>query len=192
MKHSSSGLTLTIATLLILIFSMAHICSGQELTFILDISVDGVPSTPQAFGLRDDALPGFDHHDIPAPPPVPGAPFETYLAMFNPPTSLPNQWLQDYRPVLGLTVDRIELWQMGITATEGGICTINITEPQPALAPYELNFFGPGAFFEKIIVPGSISFPVSSNLLVFFWELRLNDEVDVVNTSWGGVKSLYH
>jgi len=192
MKHASSDLTLTITALLFLFFSMAQVCPAQELTFILDISVDGVPSTPLAFGLRDDALPGFDHHDIPAPPPVPGAPFETYLAMFDPPTSLPNQWLEDYRPVLGLTVDRIELWQMGITATDGGICTISITEPQPALAPYELNFFGPGAFFEKIIVPGSISFPVSSNLLVFFWELRLNDEVDVVNTSWGGVKSLYH
>lgn len=192
MKQSPSGLTLTITALLLLIFSMAQVCSGQELTFVLDISVDGVPTTPQAFGLRDDALPGFDYHDIPAPPPVPGAPFETYLAMFDPPNSLPNQWLQDYRPVVGLTLDRIELWQMGITATDGGICTIAITEPQPGLTPYELNFFGPGANFEKIIVPGSISFPVSSTLLVFFWELRLTDEVDVVNTSWGGVKSLYH
>ncbi len=192
MKHSSSSLLLTIAAFILLVFGAAGVGLGQELTFNYEVSLDGVTSATHVFGLRDDALAGLDHHDIPAPPPVPDTPFETYLAMFDPPANLPNQWLQDFRPVGNLTSDRIELWQMGLSTATGGLCTITIREPQPGLAPYELNFFGSGANFEKIVVPGSISFPVSSSFLVFFWELRLADEVDVVNTSWGGIKSLYH
>ena len=89
--------------------------------------------------------------------------------------------------------DRVEMWQMDLAAgVTGELCTISIEETTLGLAPYKLNFFGPGADFQEITLPGSFSFPVSSPFLVFFWELRLSDEVDVVNASWGGVKSLYH
>ncbi|MEN8007138.1 MAG: hypothetical protein ABFS42_08985 [Candidatus Krumholzibacteriota bacterium] len=166
---------------------------AQELTFQFEVTLDGVTSAPHVFGLRDDALGGLDHHDLPTPPPVPDAPFATYLAMFDPPADLPNQWLHDFRPVVNLLNDRVEMWQMDLAAAAvGGNCTITVTETQPGLAPYQLNFFGPGADFPDITLPGSLSFPVSSPFLVFFWELRLSDEVDAVNASWGGVKSLYH
>ena len=193
MKHSSPGQLLIIVIFLFLTFGIVGVGLGQEITFNYDVSLDGATSGAYAFGLRDDALQGLDHYDIPAPPPAPDAPFATYLAMFEPPADLPNKWLHDFRPVGNLINDRVELWEMDLTTDAGGgLCTITITEPQPGQTPYELNFFGPEVNFEKIVVPGSISFPISSSFLVFFWELRLADEVDVANTSWGGIKSLYH
>lgn len=179
--------------LVLLIWCASGVGMGQELTFQFEVTLGDVTSATHVFGLRDDALGGLDHNDVPAPPPVPDAPFSAYLSMFEPPAELPNQWLHDFRPVGNLINDRVEMWQMNLaTDVTGELCTISIAEAQPGQVPYKLNFFGPGADFQEITLPGSISFPVSSPFLVFFWELRLSDEVDVVNASWGGVKSLYH
>lgn len=193
MRFTSPGLLLAIAGCFLLMFGYPGVGLGQEITFDFDVSQDGVTYATHMFGLRADAQPGLDSHDIPAPPPVPEAPFRSYLAMFDPPAGLPNQWLHDLRPLESLANDRVELWQMDLTSEAiGGSCTITISENQPGQAPYELNFFGPGADFQNIAFPGSFSFPVSDHYLVFFWELNLTDEVDVLNQTWGGVKSLYH
>jgi hypothetical protein len=165
---------------------------GQELNFRYEVAMDGWSSTPHVFGLHEAAQPGLDDQDIPAPPAAPEAPFHSYLVMFDPPGTLPNQWLHDYRPTGSLATDRVEIWQMELTTLAvGDICTISIEETQPGLAPYELHFFGPGADFVDLPVPGSFTFQVTAAHLVFFWELHLADEVAVLDRSWGGVKSLF-
>jgi len=177
----------------LLIFGITGVGLGQEISFEFDVSLDGDVSATHVFGLHAGALQGLDQYDIPAPPPSPSAPFFIYLAMMDPPAGLPNQWLHDLRPPEDLVNDRVELWQMGLaSAPVGATCTIRITETQPGLAPYDLDFFGPGASFNKITVPGTFSFPVTSTDLDFFWELQLADQVAVESVSWGGVKSLYH
>ena len=193
MNHTPPSPAPAITVLFILIFCASGVVLGQELTFNYEVSVDGFTSPSHGFGLRSDALPGLDSHDVPAPPRAPDTPFETYLSMVQPPQDLPNQWLRDFRPVGSLTDDRVELWQMTLAADAGGgTCTVNLTESLPGLAPYELNFFGTDANFVRIVPPASLSFQLSSTFQVLFWELHLADQVDAVNTSWGGVKSLYH
>lgn len=166
---------------------------SQELSFSFEVTVDGVSSTMHMFGLHVDAQSGLDDLDVPAPPAAPGSPFHSYLVMFNPPAALPNQWLHDLRPVGDLANDRVEIWQLGLAnLAPGDICTITVVENQPGLAPYELNFFGPGVNIVDMVLPGSFSIPVTSTNLVYFWELNLADEVVVLERSWGGVKSLFH
>ena len=193
MRHTSPGPFLAIAASIFLTICYPGDALGQEITFRFDVEVDGITGAAHLFGLRADAQPGLDDFDVPAPPPAPEAPFHSYLVMSEPPAGLPNQWLEDLRPVVDLVQDRVEIWQMDLASVApGGTCTITVSETEPGLAPYELNFFGPGADFVDIAVPGSISFPVSAPYLVFFWELRLADEVDVLDRTWGGVKALYH
>lgn len=192
MRLSLPGHSVTISLLVLLFLNAPGVGLGQELSFHFEVELGGAHSAVHAFGLRPDALTGLDEFDIPTPPAVPDAPFTVHLAMSEPPAGLPNQWLEDYRPTVNLINDRVELWEMDLTAAAvGGTCSVSITEAQPAQTPYKLNFFGPGADFQEISVPGTIDFPISSPNLVYFWELRLSDEVDVVNASWGGVKSLY-
>jgi hypothetical protein len=192
MRFTPPGLFLAVVVSSLLIFCHPGVGLGQEISFSFEVSLDGVTSTTHMFGLHTDAQPGLDDHDIPSPPAAPDSPFHSYLVMSDPPATLPNQWLHDLRPIADLANDRIEIWQMELaTLAVGDTCTITIVENQPGLAPYELNFFGPGAHFEDLVVPGSFSFPVTASNLVFFWELRLADEVDVLERSWGGVKSLY-
>jgi len=191
---SSIGKTSVIVGMILgTIFTLApRVGHAQELTFSFTVTLNGQTSDVRKFGLRADALQGFDEYDVPEPPAEPDAAFDSYLAMFNPPSSLPNRWRHDFRPTVNLLADRIELWQFDFQSDAiGSVATIAIETVGSVPVPYELYFFGPGVYYEPIEAPAVITFPVTANKLVFFWELRLADAVRVVPTTWGGFKNLY-
>lgn len=195
MKTAPTGTGIGLLLSLFLSFAFAIIpvvAQAQSLTFSFQVSLNGETSDDLQFGLREDAMQGIDNYDVPEPPAAPNASFVSYLAMFNAPTSLPNRWRHDFRPTVSLLADRIELWQFDFqTAAIGSEVTITIDTVGAVPVPYELYFFGPGVYYEPIEVPDTITFPVLSDKLVFFWELRLADEVTTTATTWGGIKSLY-
>ena len=165
---------------------------AQDLTFSFRVTLNGETSDTHQFGLREDALQGLDNYDVPEPPAAPEAGFVSYLAMFNAPTSLPNRWRHDFRPTVSLLADRVELWQFDFQSSAiGSEATITIDTVGSVSVPYELYFFGPGVYYEPVDTPDSITFPITSDKLVFFWELRLGDVVSAEQTTWGGIKSLY-
>ncbi len=165
---------------------------AQELTFSFQVTLNGVTSDTRQFGLKEGSLQGLDIYDVPEPPAAPDAAFVTYLAMFDPPASLPNRWRRDFRPASSLMGDYIELWQMDFQSDAiGSEATITIDTVGAVPVPYELYFFGPDVYYEPIEVPDSVTFPVTATNLVFFWELRLADEVENISATWGGVKNLY-
>jgi hypothetical protein len=166
--------------------------TAQELMFVYQATSDGSSAAPNRFGLRDDALEGLDQYDLPQPPPVPDNAFNTYLSMLTPPAVFPNRWLDDVRPSLNLTLDRIELWQMMIVGgATGSPCTITITEEAASPVPYELYLIGSGLADERVPVPGSLTFNLSSPSMLLLWELHLDDQVAVESATWGGVQALY-
>lgn len=135
---------------------------------------------------------GIDAYDIPEPPPPPGATYRSYLVMFEPLPGLPNRWLEDFRPVNGITVDRVELWQLQIESSSiGANCRIDVRARTPIGIPYDLYFFGPGTYYVPMQVPATVSFPINANVLVQFFELRLDESVAGERTSWGGIKTLF-
>ena len=180
---------LVLSTLFVLVPQAGH---ALELTFEFEVAIDGVVSDSYQFGLREDALQGLDNYDVAEPPASPNASFVSYLAMFNAPPTLPNRWRHDFRPTVNLLADRIELWQFDLQSDAiGEEATITIDAVGSVPVPYELYFFGPGVYYDPIQVPQSITFIIESNKLVYFWELRLADEVSDVSTTWGEVKSLF-
>ena len=144
------------------------------------------------FGLREDALPGLDDHDLPEPPNIPDAPFFAFLAMFQPPAEIPNQWRYDLRPSMSLMTDRLELWQFNFQPTAvGGEATITIDTVGEVPVPYELYFLGAGVAYEPLVLPHSFTITIDAGEMVFFWELQLTDAVSTKLTTWGGIKNLY-
>jgi len=175
------------------IFIVAPLATqAQEFTFEFTVTLDNETTDCKQFGLREDALQGIDDYDLPEPPPVPGAGFDAYIAMFSGPTSLPNRWRYDFRPTVNLMSDRIELWQFEFLSNAiGSEVTIDIDTVGPVPVPYELYFFGPDVYYDPIIVPDRLIFTVSAENMVFFWELRLDSAVETTSTTWGDIKSLY-
>jgi hypothetical protein len=171
---------------------MAPGAIAQELTFEFQVTIGGVSSDWHAFGLREDAQQGIDGYDLPEPPAAPGAPFRSYLSMFEPLEGLPNRWLHDFRPVNSITLDRVELWQLFIESPAlGATCRIDARARDPIGVPYDLYFFGPGAYYQSLQVPASVNFPIDVPRMVQFFELRLDESVGTRSATWGGVKSLY-
>jgi len=169
--------------------SLGH---AQEITFEFQIEYDGLSSQAMRFGLREDALPGLDDHDVPEPPNLPDATFAAFLAMASPPAEIPNHWRYDLRPSLSLMADRIELWQFAFQAIAvGGEATITIDTVGEVPVPYDLYFIGSGIVYEPLLLPHSFDITVDSGEMIFFWELQLSDAVVADGTTWGGVKSLY-
>jgi hypothetical protein len=175
-----------------LIIVCAASAAAQELTFEFRMIVQGQASDWHMFGLREDAVQGVDQYDLPEPPPLPEAAFRSYLAMFEPLAGLPNRWLHDFRPVDGVTLDRVEIWQIVLESSAlGQPCTVELRAPDPIGVPYDLFFFGPQVYFQRVTVPGTISFTIDSPAMVNFLELRLDDSVAEEAETWGGVKALF-
>ena len=166
--------------------------NAQELTFTFQVTIDGETSDFHQFGLRVDAMQGIDNYDVPEPPTAPDAAFTSYLGMFEAPTTLPNRWRHDFRPTQSFTSDRVELWPYYLESPAiGSEATISITATGDFLLPYELFFLGSETSHEPITSATSITVPITSGFLVYFWELQLADEVTIDSTTWGGVKNLY-
>lgn len=170
----------------------AATAQAQELAFEFQVTIDGVSSDWHVFGLRNDALPGIDAHDLPEPPPPPGSTFRSYLSMFEPLVGLPNRWLNDFRPVNGVTIDRVELWQLVIESPSlGSACRIDVRAREPIDVAYDLYFFGAGIEYQSLQPPAAVNFTIDSPWMAQFFELRLDGIVAVDRATWGGVKSLY-
>lgn len=166
--------------------------TAQELTFEFQVTIGGAASDWHAFGLREDALQGIDHWDLPEPPPPPGATFHSYLAMFEPLEGLPNRWRHDFRPVNSVTLNRVELWQLVIESPAvGGSCRLDVRLREPIGIPYELYLFGPGTYYIPLQAPASVTIPILASSMVHFLELRLDESVTAAPFTWGGVKSLF-
>jgi hypothetical protein len=166
---------------------------AQEITFEFTIEYDGVPSQALQFGLREDALPGLDAHDVPEPPNVPDAAFFAFLSMAQPPAEFPNRWRYDLRSSESLMADRIEIWQFNFQADgTSNQATITIDTSGSIPVPYKLHLLGAGVNDEPLVLPTSITVDLAPTETIFFWELHLSDAIEVTPTSWGGIKSLYH
>lgn len=164
---------------------------AQELSFEFQVTVGGQSSEWYAFGLRQDALPGLDAWDLPAPPAAPGAPFRVFLALPVPPDGLPNCWWTDFRAVADALADREELWQGLLEAPAGAACRLDVRVRDAGAVPYDLVFFGPGSSYVTMDLPGSVSFTTDAAATPLFFELRFDGGVAVENSTWGGVLGLF-
>lgn len=185
--------TLVLCGLLITaVLGRAAPARAQELVFRFTVTYGGETTDERRFGLLENALQGLDVHDVPDPPSAPDASFEAYLAMFDPPATLPNRWRHDVRPAVVLVTDRIELWQLEFASGAiGGMATIEVAPVETPPVPYDLHFFGSGVPYTPVQGATTVTFPVTAHHHVFFWELRLADAVGFDPASWGGVKALY-
>lgn len=166
--------------------------SAQNLVFDLTVSGPEGPLQVLSFGLADGAAPGLDGYDVPSPPPVPEAALNGYLSMLTPPDGLPNRWLGDFRPLLNFMLTRIEFWTLTLAdAQPGSVVTLAVDLPGGTTIPYVLWIHGPGNLSQEMNVPGSLEIPVTDPTMIFFWELRLDDQVAAEPRTWGGVKSLF-
>jgi len=181
---------------LLLLFLVIHFMSGAawagEMTFFTVFHFDKDQTHDCTFGLRDDAIPGFDEFDQPAPPASPDEDLEGYLAMINPPEYLPNRWYKDFRPVSDLTLDRIEYFPVHFVSTHlGEIASLSVATGAFNGLPYEMWVQGPDGLNEQVSVPGTINFTVTSTHMTFFWELRLDDQVPNSEETLAEIKCLY-
>ncbi len=182
--------------IVILLFLLVIIVPGaalaEEMTFFTIFHVDKDQTYNCTFGLREDAIPGFDGLDQPAPPAAPDEDLDGFLAMVDPPAHLPNRWYRDFRPVDNLILDRIEYFPFNLNSTHvGEIASISVATGAFNSLPYEMWIHGPGGFYEEIPVPGSINFIITSTHMNFFWELRLDDQVPNTEETLAGIKALY-
>jgi len=172
-------------------FLPASVFAG-EMTFFTIFHVDKDQTYNCTFGLRDDAIPGYDPLDLPAPPAPPEEDLDGYLTMIEPPPYLPNRWYKDFRPVSNLTLDRVEYYPFHLVSSHiGELASISIATGAFNALPYEMWVQGPNGLYEEVPVPGSINFTITSSHMFFYWELRLDDQVATSEKTWAGVKSLY-
>lgn len=177
--------------LLLAILSPGAALAG-EMTFFTIFHVDKDQTYECTFGLREDAIPGFDGLDQPAPPAAPDEDLDGYLAMIDPPIHLPNRWYKDFRPVSNLTMDRIEYFPFHLVSSHiGEMGSISVATGSFNSMPYKMWIQGPGGLYEEIIVPGTVNFTITSTHMSFFWELRLDDQVANSGETLGGIKTLY-
>lgn len=163
-----------------------------EMTFFSVFHVDKDQTYDCTFGLRDDAIPGFDGLDQPAPPAAPDEDLEGYLVMIDPPTYMPNRWYKDFRPVSNLTMDRVEYFPTHFISSHlGEMGSISIATGSFNSLPYEIWVQGPDGLHEQVDVPGTVNFTITSTHMVFLWELYLEDQVAVTEETWSKIKSLY-
>lgn len=181
-------------TLLFLLMSIlaSSVALAGEMTFFTIFHVDKDQTHNCTFGLREDAFPGFDGLDQPAPPASPDEDLDGYLAMIDPPSYLPNRWYKDFRPVSNLTMDRIEYFPFNLDSSHmGETASISVATGSFNALPYKMWIMGPDGLYEEVEVPSSINFTITSPHMIFFWELRLDDQVATSEKTWAGIKSLY-
>lgn len=166
--------------------------SAQNLVFDLTVTGPDGPLQALDFGLVDGAAAGLDGFDVPSPPPVPECALNGFLSMLTPPAGLPNRWLGDYRPLLDFMLTRVEFWTLTLAdAAPGSAVTLAVDLPGGTTIPYVLWIHGPGNLSRPVDVPGSLEVAITDPTMIFFWELRVDDQVAVERRTWGGVKSLY-
>ncbi len=163
-----------------------------EMTFFTIFHLDKDQTYNCTFGLREDAIPGYDGFDQPAPPAAPDEDLDGFLVMIEPPEFLPNRWYKDFRPVSNLIMDRIEYFPFHLVSSHyGETASISIATGAFNGLPYEMWILGPDGLHEQVDVPGTVDFTVTSGHMVFFWELRLDDQIATSEKTWADVKSLY-
>ncbi len=163
-----------------------------EMSFFTIFHLDKDQTHNCTFGLRDDSVPGFDGLDQPAPPAAPEEDLDGYLAMIDPPSYMPNRWYKDFRPVSNLTLDRIEYFPFILDSSHiGEVASISIATGAFNALPYKMWIMGPGGLYEEVEVPSSIQFTITSTQMIFYWELRLDDQIATAEKTWAGIKSLY-
>jgi len=164
-------------------------CQAQELTFQFSITIDGVSAQDYQFGLHTGALPGIDDDDVPEPPAIPGASFDSFFVLPGGTGIFPNRWHKDFRPEMDPFTNHVELWQLRLQSDGlNHVVTVSIDTVGLVEMPYDLFFFGPGVNFEPIVAPHTFTFTTVGNTLDFFWELRLFDVVQTAPAGWGEVK----
>ncbi len=177
---------------LIFIIATGPFALAGEMTFHTIFHVDKDQTYNCTFGLREDATPGYDNLDVPAPPAAPDEDLDGYLAMIDPPVFLPNRWYKDYRPVSNLTLDRIEFFPFNLFSSHVGEAgSISIATGAFNSLPYEMWIIGPDGLYEQVDVPSTVHFTITSPQMAFTWELRLDDDIPTESSSWADVKSLY-
>ena len=153
-----------IATLLLLLTILipGAVLAG-EMTFFTIFHVDKDQTYNCTFGLRDDAIPGFDSLDQPAPPAAPEEDLDGYLAMINPPEYLPNRWYRDFRPVDNLLMDRIEYFPFHLVSSHvGEMGSISVATGAFNGLPYKMWVQGPDGLNEEVTVPSTVNFTITS------------------------------
>jgi len=184
---------LVVNTLVVVVFFVILAPAfGQEFSFQTYISTNDHCTQLCTFGLKEQALAGLDEFDIPSPPPYPENPLHGNLAMMDPPTSLPNRWLADYRPMENLAFRENVFWIFELNHDLAGEpATMFVDHSTTAPTSYELWFHQPNSPPLQVTVPGTIEILLDASSLDFFWELRLDHSVAAEFATWEGVKSLY-
>ncbi len=178
--------------LVLLTLIVPSVVLAGEMAFITVFHVDKDQTYNCTFGLREDALPGYDILDLPAPPAAPSEDLDGYLAMVQPPAFVPNRWYKDFRPISNLMIDRVEYFPFHLESSHiGETAYIFIATGAFNGLPYEMWVQGPDGLYEEVNVPGTVSFTITSSHMTFFWQLHLDDEIATSDRTWSGVKSLY-
>ncbi len=165
---------------------------ADELTFFTIFHVDKDQTYNCTFGLREDAIPGYDVFDQPAPPAAPDEDLDGFLFMIDPPEFLPTRWYTDFRPTSNRMLDRIEYFPFHLVSSHvGELASISIATGAFNGLPYKLWVQGPDGLNEEVEVPGTVNFTITSTHMNFFWELRLDDQIATADKTWDEIKSLY-
>lgn len=184
--------SLTIVALFLLLSLAPGLLQAEEMTFETIFHLDKDQTYNCSFGLRQGSSDGLDGFDLVAPPAAPDEDLDGFLSMVNPPPGMPNRWYRDFRPVENLTLDRVEYFSFHLASTHlGEQASISIATGAFNSLPYEMWIFGPNGLYQQVDVPYTINFMVTSSMMDFIWELRLDDGVPVTDSTWSGIKSLF-
>lgn len=176
----------------LLSLSAAPTARAQQHTFGYRVTINGIASDWHTLGLRPGGLPGLDAFDLPQPPPPPGFPFQTYFVMLEPPSGLPNRWLNDFRPVGENSSGGSELWQFVIESPDAGAaCRLELQDLAPVSSAYDLYLIGADGAPATLALPATIEFPLDGVAMTRYLELHYGSPIPVAHDSWGGVKALY-
>lgn len=176
----------------VLLLLAAGPVAAQHVIVSCTVSTPEEAAAPLEFGLNMTALDGIDPDDEPLPPLPPGQELNAYLQMILPPAPLPNRWRRDMRPFLHEGYQHISLWSMVIESS--GTCDdyvfstgLDIHEP----SPYALTIIGSDGLRRPVSPGETFEVPCTAPIMIFYWELRYDEQIPTAARSLGGLKALF-
>lgn len=182
------------AVLLLCVMALAgpQAIHAQDLTVSCSISLPDQHALPVEFGLALAAAVGIDPFDEPLPPAAPGQVLQAFLQMPVHESPLPNRWRKEVRPFASGATAQVEIWVMTVECTAVGQQLTFTAELAPGSAPpYALSIVSPDGAEHDVAPGSSLAFPCTSEVMVFQWILRDDEQVASRSATWGGAKTAF-